>query len=379
MRYREPFTIFPRKLKSGKVVWYYRTYTLSGERTVARSTGCTNKTQARNYCADLLAKGLLCTGTGVTFAAFAEHFYDDDSEWMLDKIQISNGKSVVSKNTIKLYRHFNKNVLIPYFGKIKLFDLKASHIRQYRAEMSKKGFSNNTINVSMACMKIIIKSAMANRLVVLDPFVDIRPMFTAAHERDSYTKEELSAMFRQDWGKDANERLFCITAAITGMRIGEVLAIRTERLHENFIDVADQVDRDGELIPVKTNESRKVRICTALYEILKKLVDETDYAFLTKRDTQRKIFYKHNLVSEEERQERKLTFHSLRHFFNTYMLSNGIPEIKVRAIMGHSSGRGSMTDRYANFRPEHFDDVAILQEGLLESFGINTTKLSETL
>jgi hypothetical protein len=36
--------------------------------------------------------------------------------------------------------------------------------------------------------------------------------------------------------------------------------------------------------------------------------------------------------------------------------------------MGHSSGKGSMTERYANFRPEHFDDVAELQEKLLELF-----------
>ena len=371
MRYREPFTIFPRKLKSGKTIWYYRTYAPTGERTVAHSTGQTNKTLARRYCSELLEKGLLYTGTSITFAAFAEHFYDDNSEWMLDKIQTGGGKNVISKSTLKLYRHLNKNMLIPFFGKIKLYDLKTAHIKQYRAEASENGYSNNTINSSIACMKVIIKSAMANRLMTFDPFITVKPMFIAAHERDAYTLNELKGMFLKDWGEDRDIRLFSAVAAVTGMRLGEVTAIRSAHLYDNYIEVSDQIDRFGELIAVKTNEARKIRICETLYKILKKLTDKTDYAFLSRNTRQRDIFYKHCLINKEERLRRKLTFHSLRHFFNTYMLTNGIPEIKVKAIMGHSSGRGSMTERYTNFRPEHFDDVAKLQEELLKSFGIS--------
>jgi hypothetical protein len=91
-RYREPFTIFPRKLPSGKTVYYFRTYTPGGERTTAHSTGKTNKTQARNYCADLLAQGLLYSNTGMTFGIYADGFFDEDSQWYADKIQTGKGK-----------------------------------------------------------------------------------------------------------------------------------------------------------------------------------------------------------------------------------------------------------------------------------------------
>lgn len=351
------------------MVYYYRTYSPSGERTVAHSTGQTNKTRARNYCADLLSKGLLYTGTGITFAAFAEHFYDDGSEWMLDKIQTGGGKTV-SKSSLKLYRHFTKNLLIPFFGKIKLYDLKTAHVKNYRKELSEKGYSNNTINSSVACLKVIVKSAMANRLIAFDPFITIKPMFIAAHERDAFTIEELTAMFQNDWGENNEIKYFSVIAAVTGMRLGEVTAIRKEHLHDDYLDVTDQIDKTGELIPVKTNEARKIRICPALHNLIESLIKKDGYAFVSRNTKQRDTFYKHCLISKEERNERKLTFHSLRHFFNTYLLASGIPEIKVKAVMGHSSGRGSMTERYANFRPEHFDDVAELQEKLLERFGI---------
>ena len=61
-----------------------------------------------------------------------------------------------------------------------------------------------------------------------------------------------------------------------------------------------------------------------------------------------------------------MTFHSLRHFFNTYLLSENISHVKVAGILGHSSGIGSMTSLYTNWKPEHFQDVLEVQEKLLK-------------
>ena len=41
MRYREPFTIFPRPRKNGETVYYYRIYDEDGKRTTVKSTGQT--------------------------------------------------------------------------------------------------------------------------------------------------------------------------------------------------------------------------------------------------------------------------------------------------------------------------------------------------
>ena len=39
MRYREVFTVFPRRMKSGRKIYYYQTYNEEGRRTSAKSTG----------------------------------------------------------------------------------------------------------------------------------------------------------------------------------------------------------------------------------------------------------------------------------------------------------------------------------------------------
>lgn len=367
MRYREPFTIFPRKLKSGKTVYYYRTYSPDGERTVAHSTGQTSKTKARLFCMELLEKGELCNGTGKTFASFATHFYDDGSEWMIDKIQSNGNKNCLSENSLKLYRHFLKKLLLPYFGKIKLQDLRTEHIKNYRTKLSELGYSNNTINSSINCMKVIVKSAMSHRLLNFDPFVSIKPMYTSVRQREAFTYKELLEIFT-NWKTDVDVKLFSVIAALTGMRLGELVAIRKETLHDNYIDVRDQMTLSGKLSSVKTKEARNVRICKEMYKMLSVAADKTDFPFSRKSVDYRQIFYRHCLLSKEERMEKKLTFHSLRHFFNTYLLANGISEIKVKSLMGHSSGKKSMTERYTNFRPEDFDDVAEIQSRLFKVF-----------
>ena len=49
MRYREPFTLFLRKLPSGKRIWYYQTYDKNNKRTSAFSTEKKSKAAAKVY------------------------------------------------------------------------------------------------------------------------------------------------------------------------------------------------------------------------------------------------------------------------------------------------------------------------------------------
>ena len=102
-------------------MYYYRTYVSNEERTVAHSAGKTNKSQARIYCAELIAEGMLFDGASMIFGTYASEFFDDDSQWMLDKIQTSTGKAqTVTANTLKTYRHINFAFLIPFFTKKKI-------------------------------------------------------------------------------------------------------------------------------------------------------------------------------------------------------------------------------------------------------------------
>ena len=65
--------------------------------------------------------------------------------------------------------------------------------------------------------------------------------------------------------------------------------------------------------------------------------------------------------------EQKLSFHSLRHFFNTYLTENDISDRKIKTIMGHSSGVGSMTERYTTWKPSMFKDILNIQNELCQN------------
>ena len=369
-RYKEPFTIFPRTLPSGRIVYYYRTYSPDGERTTAHSTGKTNKTQARNYCADLLSQGLLYSSSGMTFGLYAKGFFDDNSQWMGDKIQSGQGKAQpVARNTLINYRRALDSFLIPFFQNIKLIDLRPFHIKKFRNGLIENHYSNSVINLSCTCLKIILSYAKADRLIMIDPFVSVPAMYVNAKVREAFTVEQLQTVFKKKW--ENNERkVFSLIAATTGMRISEISAMRKETVFDNYIDVKDQFV-NNRLSPVKDGEKRKVRICKTLSSLISDCRKD-GFLFPDNQVSYRRDFYTNLGLSKEEREKTGLTYHTLRHFVNTYLITNGIAEIKVKSILGHSSGKGSMTERYANFRPEHFDDVAEIQEKLLSLFIVKT-------
>ena len=53
MRNKAVFSVFGRKLPSGKVVYYYSCYDEKGKRQWAKSTGLGKKTEAVAYCMKL--------------------------------------------------------------------------------------------------------------------------------------------------------------------------------------------------------------------------------------------------------------------------------------------------------------------------------------
>ena len=65
-------------------------------------------------------------------------------------------------------------------------------------------------------------------------------------------------------------------------------------------------------------------------------------------------------ISEDERKERNITFHSFRHFFNTYCRANNVTDDKVRAVTGHKTQ--AMVDNYTHFDIEDYKEIYDIQK-----------------
>jgi integrase len=123
-----------------------------------------------------------------------------------------------------------------------------------------------------------------------------------------------------------------------------------------------------------------VPILEALEKDLRRLIKTNGegFVFVTKpqnkkpigRDMVIKSFFKALEtigIDEDQRKQRNLTFHSWRHFFNTFLLTANVTDAKVMAITGHVTEK--MKDHYTHFDTTKFTEVTEAQKRLLERRG----------
>ena len=171
--------------------------------------------------------------------------------------------------------------------------------------------------------------------------------------------------------------LACYLSALTGLRLGEVLGLERKNIYKNYIDVSQQHTVFGEITSPKTRTSRYVTIPKKLSVLLESsfFSSSSEYLFdngngkILANSTIQSAFLRNFKKLNIHRQE-KLSFHSLRHFFNTYLTENDISERKIKTIMGHSSGLGSMTERYTTWNPTMFNDVLKIQNELCDNLSV---------
>ncbi len=344
------------------------TYSPDGMRTTGKSTGCESKTKARIYCEDLLKRGLLYTGLNQTFQQYAAGWFDAGSSWLQDRMACGTpGHPALSQSYIEKLQGDLRLYLMPYFENKKLQDIRPSDVKHFRTWLlQEKALSHKTVNNTVATLKIIFDTALADNVIMFDPLRGIHSLLGEDKNRDAFTVREAVKIFAADW-KAPETRLVNIVAACTGMRISEVFAIRKQNLHKEYIDLTDQVYK-GVLGPLKTKEARKIPIAPELYNLLAPFV-KNGFAF-SEADPQRPYIHLRYVLRdigmEAARKKRQLCFHSWRHFFNTYLLAENVPPHKVAAVLGHSTGAGSMQERYTNWRPEQFPEIYAAQERLIK-------------
>ena len=122
MRYREPYTVFKRTMKSGRVVWYYQTYDPEGNSTSARSTGQITKSVARAYCLKLLKEDRLIPNIRgrMTFEEYSKNWWD----WKkCEYVAYRKSRRDLSQSYVKSSKAFMVRELVPAFGKKRLKDI----------------------------------------------------------------------------------------------------------------------------------------------------------------------------------------------------------------------------------------------------------------
>ncbi|MBQ8680609.1 MAG: tyrosine-type recombinase/integrase [Treponema sp.] len=363
------FFVFRRTLKSGNKIYYYQAYKPDGSLATARSTGCTRKAAAVRYCETLLLEGKLWAGANLTFRQYAEHFFDNDSIWVMDRLALGTKEHpALSENYLSKLQQTVRTHLLPYFGDKKLSFIKPTDIKEYRLYLIReKKLSYKSINDIVATFKTITDTAMSDNILMYSPLRGIKPLMKNPSPREAFTLDDAKQILLEFRWKNQAHRFFNLVGALTGMRLSELHAIRKDNLKDTCIDLQDQF-LNGKLRPLKTKEARKIPICEELHGLLSERISESgsgyafyDVAETMASDTLREVLQKN---MPEKKKEKGYCFHSWRHFFNTYLLSKNVSPVKVAAVLGHSTGVSSVQERYTNFTEADYEEIYALQKTL---------------
>src|SRR5271169_6218508 len=192
-RFHEPFTIFPREMPSGKVVYYYQARDLDGKRATARTTGKTALSAARAHCRRLQANGKLIprdaseTSKVVTFGELAHDFWTwDKSKYIHTRLRFSDPARPAFGQR---YAHDMGRIvelhLLPSFRRRQLESITPTDVEAFALRLRDGGLSGKRVNNIVTCMRIMLAEAHRAGVLPWDPKVKdvIHALCSARRER----------------------------------------------------------------------------------------------------------------------------------------------------------------------------------------------------
>jgi integrase len=385
-RFKELFTLYPRELASGKVVWYYQTYDDKGRRTVGRSTGQTTEAKAKRWCQDLHKTDKLVPKTRFTLAEWAE----ERKWWIWGECLYCKGrlarsspdKPAISQRYADDCLRILKTRIIPKHGHLKLEAITSEACEALLFAWAEKDGSSKSVNNWATVYRTMTGEAFRLGLIPEDPWKRVPLFVPSSKPRDTLTLEEARTLLNPAtvdtiWKGHRLYWLINLTAALTGCRQGELLSLRKEDLFKDHIQVDHSWHIRYGMGPTKTKVKAPVPIPPFLYEALVELAVWDGYLFsFTNGDSpctgNRVTDALYAALAEIgipdiDRRERNIVFHSWRKFLNTWLRSQNVSDAKIQAVTRHATQE--MTEHYTVFKVEDFSEVSRAQEALMGRMG----------
>lgn len=287
--------------------------------------------------------------TGATFAVACDNWiaYKRDR-----KIKLSTQKDY------ELALGRIKQIFADRFGeKLRLEDVTPERVEQFRDILLASGLSDRTVNKYLTILHGIFAWAQRQHRLPSNPVAQVekRPPTKRANI-DVFSREEVMALVRS--AKSDQDGVIYVTAAFTGLRLGELLALRWRDV--DFANQAVHVRQNftnGLVDTPKSGQERTVPMADEVAQALATLGQREQFAAdgdlvfcgihgghlsgHKLRDRYKKVLKKAGL--------RQLRFHDLRHTFGSHAIRTADSR-EVMEWMGHQNL--ATTQRYLQFKPK---------------------------
>jgi integrase len=188
-------------------------------------------------------------GRGPTFAAVA-------MEWL----EHGERKRGLKHSTLKDYRYLLRNHLVPAFGDRPLRAITRQEIERWHAGYERTRTAGQVLMVLGA----ILRYARRRELIAANPIDGVeRHPVRYSGDYDMYSREEIDAIVR--CAADDQDAAIILAAALTGLRRGELLALRWRDI--DFAGQAIRVRGNLSYGQIVTPKSGKVRVVPMVDEV----------------------------------------------------------------------------------------------------------------
>lgn len=267
-------------------------------------------------------------------------------------------------DTLLAYDKALRNWLLPFFAKMDMKKITPATVKEWLIWTHGK-WSQKTAKNAYGVLNIIMNGAVEDNTIISNPCCNISFKKQKKKNRNLLTVEELNLIFKTEWKRNVSRDVILL-CCITGMRIGEAIAMRKENVYENYIDVKLSIPQYGKISDTKTHNPRYVPYPQGFDFALHEFCGWC-FCHNGKRIKYQEVYDDFAKTLDAigiDRKSRGITIHSLRNFFISYMQSKNVTESKIRATVGHADT--TMTDLYTYWKPDMMPEVYAAQKKLYE-------------
>lgn len=302
----------------------------------------------------------------------------DDSitlgQWLA--VWLRGAQSTLSANTFESYKFELRNYVLPYMAKRKLVELQPHMFRQLISKLLAKGYSNRTVEYSLAVVRIALRQAVNDGIIPVSPMRGVKLPKKAKTQVEALTKEEAQKLLSVI--KNETHYALYFVALHTGLRRSELLGLRISDINvkKSTLSVNQTVLKiNNKTIISKTTKNeasrRTITLDPQTLAVIRQQIVRTYKNRMMKPDYQNNnlLFanpdggpYDPKYISHTANKYGKLaelkhlSFHMLRHTHATLLVQAGVHFKVIQARLGHSTFQQTM-DTYSHVTPSIESDI----------------------
>lgn len=274
------------------------------------------------------------------FSGFAKHFLDTHIK--------PNRKHSYYRTTEQTLRVH----LVPYFGDRDLRDVDPEDVARYKA-LKVQALAPKTVNNHLGVLSVLFRKAVEWGYTEVNPVTGAGLLRLPPQEMQFWDREQSNAFLDAVLETDPSWYPFFLCALRTGMRLGELIALRWANI--DYVKAQLRVMwsySHGALTSPKNHRSRVIPMSGQLARALRAhrhlrgplVFCREDGSYLT-RDIVKHPFDRAIAKAGVE----AIRIHDLRHSFASQLVMDGTPLTAVKELLGHSTL--DMTMRYSHLSP----------------------------